>query len=289
MGKTNLFILIVCAIYFTLPSASAFIYDDFSGSELNLTKWNVSAGVDGFGPISNFNLDAINKNYHTEQTIAADGRVRIRLSNYLFGNGESLDYDVLLNSGSGNYISRVVINDVPLDVSGLCPYCAAIGYWGQPMAEGDAVGKYHIRLSFNQSNTTIKIIRPDNTFTFYQASNYNAPFVFAIETTTGHNGITHVDYDNFIINQKCGDVNGDQKINVVDLTYLVAYLFSGGLEPIMNKLVGDVNSDGKVNVVDVTYLVNYLFNGGSAPTTCGGITTPVATEKQILPSLIPIE
>ncbi|MBI5225038.1 hypothetical protein HY989_04175 [Candidatus Micrarchaeota archaeon] len=277
MGKIKIFVLIVCVIYFNLPNASAFVYDDFSASELNTTKWNVSAGVDGFGPISDFYLDAINKNYHTKQTVAADGRVRVKLSNYIFGNGEALDYDVFLNSGSGNYMSRIVINDVPLDVAGLCLYCGAIGYWGQPMAEGDAIGKYHIRLNFNQSNTTIKITRPDNTFTFYQSTNFNAPFIFAFETTTGHDGITHVDYDNFAINQECGDVNGDGKINVVDLTYLVAYLFSGGPEPKINKLIGDVNGDGKVNVVDITYLVNYLFKAGPAPTTCGGLTTPAAT------------
>ena len=88
---------------------------------------------------------------------------------------------------------------------------------------------------------------------------------------------------------KCGDVNNDGKINVVDLTYLTSYLFKGGPAPLINKFSGDANGDGKVNVVDLTYLVNYLFKGGPAPTTCGGITTLVETEKQVLPSLISID
>ncbi|MBI5225235.1 right-handed parallel beta-helix repeat-containing protein [Candidatus Micrarchaeota archaeon] len=65
----------------------------------------------------------------------------------------------------------------------------------------------------------------------------------------------------------CGNVNGLGGINVVDITYLVAYLFQGGPAP--NPLAAaDVNLDGKVNVVDLTYLVAYLFKGGPAP--CSG-------------------
>ncbi|MEK6843007.1 MAG: NosD domain-containing protein, partial [Candidatus Micrarchaeota archaeon] len=97
------------------------------------------------------------------------------------------------------------------------------------------------------------------------------------------------DFSPLTLVPKCGDVNNDGKINVVDLTYLTSYLFKGGPAPLINKFSGDANGDGKVNVVDLTYLVNYLFKGGPAPTTCGGITTLVETEKQVLPSLISID
>jgi hypothetical protein len=59
-----------------------------------------------------------------------------------------------------------------------------------------------------------------------------------------------------------GDVNGDGKIDVNDVFYLVDTLYSGGPAPIGS---GDVNGDGVVNSADVFYLVNYLFAGGPAP------------------------
>ncbi|MEK7774750.1 MAG: S8 family serine peptidase [Candidatus Zixiibacteriota bacterium] len=61
-----------------------------------------------------------------------------------------------------------------------------------------------------------------------------------------------------------GNINGMGGINVVDLTSLVAYLFSGGPAP--NPIeMGNVNCTGAVNIVDLTYLVAYLFQGGPAP------------------------
>ncbi|MBI5225041.1 hypothetical protein HY989_04190 [Candidatus Micrarchaeota archaeon] len=80
----------------------------------------------------------------------------------------------------------------------------------------------------------------------------------------------------------CGDVNGDSKINVVDVTYLTNYLFKAGPAPKVNKFSGDVNGDGKVNVVDITYLVNYLFKGGPAPTNCGGQFLAVTSKPLVL-------
>jgi len=63
----------------------------------------------------------------------------------------------------------------------------------------------------------------------------------------------------------CGDLNFDGSINIADLTYIVAYLFSGGPEPIPDICVADVNNDGGINIADLTYLVAYLFGGGPAP------------------------
>jgi hypothetical protein len=68
-----------------------------------------------------------------------------------------------------------------------------------------------------------------------------------------------------------GNVNGDalDKVNVVDLTYLVGFLFGGGPAPLC-KEEGNVNGDvlAKINVVDLTYLVGFLFGGGPQPPLC---------------------
>ncbi len=63
-----------------------------------------------------------------------------------------------------------------------------------------------------------------------------------------------------------GDISGDGTgPNVDDLTYLVAFLFSGGPPP---PIVNAANVDGAgeaVDVSDLTYLVSFLFQGGSEP------------------------
>ena len=53
-----------------------------------------------------------------------------------------------------------------------------------------------------------------------------------------------------------GDVNGDGKINVTDVTALVNMIL--GVIP-KNLELGDINGDGKLNVTDVTALVNIIL------------------------------
>ena len=66
---------------------------------------------------------------------------------------------------------------------------------------------------------------------------------------------------------KRGDMNCDGNVNVSDMTYLIAFLFSGGPAPCYAKH-GDVNGDGNTNVSDMTYLIAFLFSGGPAPVPC---------------------
>jgi hypothetical protein len=72
--------------------------------------------------------------------------------------------------------------------------------------------------------------------------------------------------------QNC-DVNGDEKRDVSDGIYLLAFLFSGGPEPVRLK-VGDVvldvpngncNGEGRIDISDAVYLLVWLFNGGPDP------------------------
>jgi hypothetical protein len=62
----------------------------------------------------------------------------------------------------------------------------------------------------------------------------------------------------------CGDANGDKKIDVSDVIFLINYLFKGGTTP--DPLgVCDVDRDDNVSVSDVIYLINYLFKAGPKP------------------------
>ena len=65
-----------------------------------------------------------------------------------------------------------------------------------------------------------------------------------------------------------GSINGGGPIDISDLTYLVDFLFNGGLAP---PIMQAANVDGvttgglPVDISDLTYLVEYLFAGGPAP------------------------
>lgn len=65
-----------------------------------------------------------------------------------------------------------------------------------------------------------------------------------------------------------GDFNGD--ITITDITFLVAYLFQGGLSP-QNLDEADVDGSGgnpAITITDITYLVDYLFRSGPPPPAC---------------------
>ncbi len=67
--------------------------------------------------------------------------------------------------------------------------------------------------------------------------------------------------------QFVGDVNADNRILIDDLTYLVAWLWKDGPDPIP-LAAGDLDCSGDLNVADITTLVAYLFLGGTICDAC---------------------
>jgi hypothetical protein len=65
----------------------------------------------------------------------------------------------------------------------------------------------------------------------------------------------------------CGDANSDGEVDISDVVFLIAYIFSGGAPPDPLEY-GNVNCDSAVDISDVVYLISYIFSGGSAP--CAG-------------------
>jgi hypothetical protein len=57
-----------------------------------------------------------------------------------------------------------------------------------------------------------------------------------------------------------GDVDGDGRVNIADVTELVDYLLSGGTLPI-NVEAADCTLDSIINIADVTELIDYLLTG----------------------------
>ncbi|MEW5923591.1 MAG: PKD domain-containing protein [Candidatus Zixiibacteriota bacterium] len=66
------------------------------------------------------------------------------------------------------------------------------------------------------------------------------------------------------INGLCGDANGSGGVNILDVTFLLNYLYRGGPAPDPES-IADVNGTGNLNILDVTYLIAYLYKGGPEP------------------------
>ena len=61
-----------------------------------------------------------------------------------------------------------------------------------------------------------------------------------------------------------GDANGDGKVDVADVFWLINYLFVGGPVP-PSISAADADGNGTVDVFDVLRLINYIFAGGPPP------------------------
>lgn len=61
-----------------------------------------------------------------------------------------------------------------------------------------------------------------------------------------------------------GDSNHDTKLDISDAVFDLAYLFSGGEDPLCAD-AADVNDDGKIDISDAIAKLGFLFQGGTAP------------------------
>jgi hypothetical protein len=61
-----------------------------------------------------------------------------------------------------------------------------------------------------------------------------------------------------------GDIDGQPRITLSDLIYLVHYLYRGGSSP-ADLTLADTNCDGVVDLLDAVLLLNYLYEQGPHP------------------------
>jgi len=66
-----------------------------------------------------------------------------------------------------------------------------------------------------------------------------------------------------------GNANGDATLNILDITYLISYIYMGGSAPTPYELCsGDANCNCIVNILDITYLIAHIYAAGPSPCTC---------------------
>jgi hypothetical protein len=62
----------------------------------------------------------------------------------------------------------------------------------------------------------------------------------------------------------CGDADNSGRINLLDVSFVISYLYRGGAAP--NPLsVADVDGNGIINLLDISYIIDFLYRGGPAP------------------------
>ena len=62
----------------------------------------------------------------------------------------------------------------------------------------------------------------------------------------------------------CGDANRDTKINLLDVGYIINFLYRGGPMPYPIE-AADADDNNNVNLLDVSYLIKYLYRSGPSP------------------------
>jgi len=65
----------------------------------------------------------------------------------------------------------------------------------------------------------------------------------------------------------CGDVDNSGAVNILDVTFLINYLYKGGPAPDPLDMA-DVNKDDVINILDITYLISFIYMDGPGPI-CG--------------------
>lgn len=63
-----------------------------------------------------------------------------------------------------------------------------------------------------------------------------------------------------------GDANNNGIRNILDVTYIIAFLYKGGPpHPDCHPDEMDVNGNGLVNILDATFMISFLYKGGPSP------------------------
>jgi hypothetical protein len=71
----------------------------------------------------------------------------------------------------------------------------------------------------------------------------------------------------------CGDADASGAVDIDDVVYLIAYIFSDGPPPVPEESADADCSEG-VDIDDVVYLIAYIFSGGGEPCDTDGDEVP---------------
>ena|SRR3989344_4145796 len=178
------------------------VYDKFSSGSLNTSKW-LETTFHGDPFTDEHFVNPLEKAYHIKQNITRDAETNLGPRRQ-FVAGETFSYKVKYMGGSGNHASQPLINgNYPPTQIEPCNYqtagCGVIGYWNAAPDLGAQIGTYKIKFKFFPDKVKMTAIRPDGIKIINTFTGNSQPYNLTINTHTGHNGLMHFDYDNFVV------------------------------------------------------------------------------------------
>src|SRR3989338_5546724 len=177
--------------------SNSLLYDNFSGSGLNLSKWNISCG-DALGCVPIVGVNTTTRTFQIEQPTPHGGSATATYLNLIghgFGPGETLDFDVNYSKNVGNQALGFQYDTLPP-----APAFFLIGYWNGDEPDGNMLGLYHFRITFFSNKTILlNITKPDNSRVIRNYSYVTNNPRFYLSAATGNDGALRADYDNFTI------------------------------------------------------------------------------------------
>lgn len=187
-------ILIFLSI-FLISSVSAVqvcqVYDNFSSGTLDTSKWEIRQDVEGQPFIEEYWVDTNLGNFHTQENTIGDKRVYL-VPKHSFTTGDVLEYDFNVVSKEGNYMQMDLLTGNQYIRVGIMGYISGVqGY--------DELGVSHIKIEFQENNFHLERTSPSNVTLIdnLALTGANGTYELYIGSVSGHNGRTHIDYDNF--------------------------------------------------------------------------------------------
>jgi hypothetical protein len=199
MRITSTLIALSLLIFSAVVFAGSFVYDDFSGSELNTSKWNITCGTVELGCVPIVGINTTTQTFQIEQPtphgIGLSTATYLNLIGYNFTVNETLDFDVNYSKNIGNQVLGFQYDTFPP-----APCFVCMGYWNGGVDIGNVAGLYHFKITFlSGKQIFINLTKPDNsTLTRFYSYSTDTPHFYP-SAATGHDGVLRADYDNFVV------------------------------------------------------------------------------------------
>jgi hypothetical protein len=177
---------------------SLILYDDFSGSSLETSKW--TEATDSAGYTTEHYLDTTEGKFHIVQSVEKDAEHKFKMTRKM-NPGDTLQFDLYYTSGIGNRIFRTFFSGAGIQTLIGCSNCGAIGFWNTEGSIGNQFGFYLIKYEFYENQIKATAVRPDKSVwnATINTTSVTKPYGIVLATGTGNNGLIDIYYDNFYV------------------------------------------------------------------------------------------